>query len=192
MLSGHTHPDDGRIIFKDQDISRSSPHRVARKGIVRKFQRPSFYSELTVRENLTIAVLGTARSRRSRTSRVDEVADLVRLGDACNSVANSLSHGETQWLEIGLLLARDAELLLLDEPTAGMSPEETQATARLIRRLVDGLETSAVVIEHDMGFVRALDSPITVLHLGEVIAEGSMTEIEANDQVRRVYLGEDA
>ncbi|MHB8275712.1 MAG: ATP-binding cassette domain-containing protein, partial [Dermatophilaceae bacterium] len=172
-------------------ITNWPAHRVASAGMVRKFQRPSFYPELTVRENLEIAVLGSGLRRRALASRVEEVADTVRLGDALDLPAAHLPHGRTQWLEIGLVLGRRAQIMLLDEPTAGMTPEETAMTASLVRELVDTQGVAAIVVEHDMGFVRALEAEVTVLHLGRVIAEGPMSQIEQDAQVRAVYLGEE-
>lgn len=191
MLSGHTRPDTGRVVYKGRDITGWPPHRVAKLGVVRKFQRPSFYPALTVAENLTIPALATgARGARVRTA-VESVAEQVSLTDALQTRAAHLPHGRTQWLEVGMLLARQAQLMLLDEPTAGMTPEETAMTSQLIARLVKDNGVSAIVIEHDMGFVRSLNSEVTVLHLGQVIAEGPMSSIERDEQVRAVYLGQE-
>jgi branched-chain amino acid transport system ATP-binding protein/urea transport system ATP-binding protein len=191
MLSGHTRPDTGKVVFRGKDVTGWPVHRVAKMGMVRKFQRPSFYPNLTVTENLTIPVLATG-ARRGKVSRaVAEVAEQVGLADAVEVLAAHLPHGRTQWLEIGMLVARQATVMLLDEPTAGMSPDETTKTAELIARLVAENGVSTIVIEHDMGFVRSLNSDVTVLHLGEVIAEGPMAIVERDDQVRAVYLGEE-
>jgi ABC-type uncharacterized transport system ATPase subunit len=190
MLSGHTRPDAGTITFRGQDITGWPAYRVARLGIVRKFQRPSFYPDLTVAENLAIPALATGR-RRQADRVVREVAGQVSLGDALHVRAAHLPHGRTQWLEIGMLVAREATAMLLDEPTAGMTPEETARTSELIARLVANNGVSAIVIEHDMGFVRSLNCDVTVLHLGQVIAEGPMSAVERDEQVRAVYLGED-
>lgn len=190
MLSGHTRPDTGSIVFRGQDITGWPAHRVARLGMVRKFQRPSFYPDLTVAENLAIPVLATAR-RRQLDRVVSDVAHQVNLSDALLARAAHLPHGRTQWLEIGMLLAREATMMLLDEPTAGMTPEETAKTSNLIARLVADNGVAAIVIEHDMGFVRSLNCDVTVLHLGQVIAEGPMSVVERDEQVRAVYLGEE-
>lgn len=191
MLSGHTRPDTGRIVFRDRDITGWPVHRVARFGMVRKFQTPSFYPDLTVAENLMIAVLATGL-RHSRADRaVDDVAAQVNLTDVLPTRAAHLPHGRTQWLEIGMLVARKARMMLLDEPTAGMTPEETSQTSDLIARLVSDNGVSAIVIEHDMTFVRSLNCDVTVLHLGQVIAEGPMSVVEQDKQVRAVYLGEE-
>lgn len=191
MLSGHVRPDHGSIRFRDRDITGWPAHRVARAGVVRKFQRPSFYPDMSVAENLEIAVLATgARGRRLR-RRVEEVAHSARLSGELGALAAHLPHGLTQWLEVGMLIGRGSRLMLLDEPTAGMTPEETATTATLIRALVDDQGVSAIVIEHDMSFVRSLESNVTVLHLGRVIAAGSMAEIAADEQVQAVYLGQE-
>lgn len=191
MLAGNTRPDAGTVLFQGNDITGWPVHRVAKLGMVRKFQRPSFYPNLTVAENLTIPVLATgARSSRVG-SVVEEVAEQVSLGDALRMRAAHLPHGRTQWLEIGMLLGRQAKMMLLDEPTAGMTPEETTKTSELIARLVAENEVSAIVIEHDMAFVRSLNCEVTVLHLGEVIAQGPMSAVERDEQVRAVYLGQE-
>lgn len=191
MLSGNTRPDTGRIVFQGKDITGWPVHRVAKLGMVRKFQRPSFYPDLTVAENFTIPVLATGARGSRVESALEEVADQVNLGDALGVRAAHLPHGRTQWLEIGMLVAREAKMMLLDEPTAGMTPEETTKTSELIARLVAKNGVSAIVIEHDMGFVRSLNSDVTVLHLGEVIAEGPMSVVERDEQVRAVYLGQE-
>lgn len=191
MLSGHTRPDEGNIVFRGRNITGWPVHRVAKLGIVRKFQRPSFYPDLTVVENLTIPALATGVRGAKLSSTVQAVAEQVSLLDALHVRAAHLPHGRTQWLEIGMLVARKAQLMLLDEPTAGMTPDETMRTSELIARLVAENGVSAIVIEHDMTFVRSLNSEVTVLHLGEVIAEGPMSTVEADDQVRAVYLGQE-
>lgn len=191
MLSGHTRPDAGRIMFRGKDVTGWPAHRVARFGMVRKFQRPSFYPDLTVEENLTIPVLATGLRRARAQHAAIEVAAQVNLTDALQHRAAHLPHGRTQWLEIGMLVACQATMMLLDEPTAGMTPEETSQTSDLIARLVADNGVSAIVIEHDMTFVRSLNCDVTVLHLGEVIAEGPMSVVERDEQVRAVYLGEE-
>jgi ABC-type uncharacterized transport system ATPase subunit len=191
MLSGHTRPDTGKVVFRGKDVTGWPVHRVAKMGMVRKFQRPSFYPDLTVGENLTIPILATGARRGKVPRGVADVAEQVGLADALEVPAAHLPHGRTQWLEIGMLVARQATVMLLDEPTAGMSPDETTKTAALIARLVAENGVSTIVIEHDMGFVRSLNSDVTVLHLGEVIAEGPMAIVERDDQVRAVYLGEE-
>jgi len=191
MISGHQRSDSGTIRFKGQDITRRSVVQRAQMGIARKFQTPSVFENLSVFQNVELAVLGTRRPAAARGARIREVLDLVRMGELADEEVNSLSHGQKQWLEIGLLIGNDAELLLLDEPTAGMTAEETHATGGLIRRLTRDLKLSAIIIEHDIHFVRDLQAPVTVLHLGRVLVEGAFAEIERNEEVRNVYLGEE-
>jgi ABC-type uncharacterized transport system ATPase subunit len=191
MLSGHTRPDRGSITFRGRDVTGWPVHRVAHSGIVRKFQRPSFYPDLTVAQNIEVAVLATGARGRGLRARIEEVAGSVRLSDALEVKAAHLPHGRTQWLEIGMLVGRRAVVMLLDEPTAGMTPDETSLTARLVRQLVDENGIAAIVIEHDMTFVRSLKANVTVLHLGRVIAEGPMGVIEQDPQVKAVYLGQE-
>jgi ABC-type uncharacterized transport system ATPase subunit len=149
------------------------------------------FNELSVFENIELAVLATQVSARRRRERILEMLEMVRLAGEARQRVGALAHGQRQWLEIGMLLGRDAQLLLLDEPTAGMTAEETHATGELVRRLVGGQQLSAIIIEHDINFIRDLRAPVTVLHLGKVLVEGSFEEIAQNEQVRRVYLGEE-
>ncbi len=189
MISGHLQPSSGRIWYRGEDITRMPMVERARLGIARKFQTPSVFNRLTVYENVELAVLGTSRSKHSRDARVREVLELVRLSDQRNQMTAMLSHGQRQWLEVGLLIGNDAELMLLDEPTAGMTAEETHSTGELVRSLARDLSLSADIIEHDINFIRDLEAPITVLHLGRVVARGSYDEIARNDLVRDSYLG---
>ncbi len=190
MVSGHLRPSSGSIRFRGREISALPVHRIARMGIARKFQTPTVFDSLSVYENTELAVLATGRPARQRHARVLETLELVRLSEVAEQSVGTLSHGQRQWLEIGMLLANDAQLLLLDEPTAGMTAEETHSTGELVRRLVGDLNLSAIIIEHDINFIRDLEAPVMVLHLGAVLAEGSFAEIEANERVRSVYLGE--
>jgi urea ABC transporter ATP-binding protein UrtD len=189
MISGHHAPSSGRIYYKGQEVTRLDVVDRARRGILRKFQTPSVFDELSVYENLELAVLGTDRAPAERHRRISEVLEVVRLAELSDAQCKHLSHGQRQWLEIGLLLGRDAELLLLDEPTAGMTAEETAATARLIKDLTRDHTLSIIVIEHDIDFIRKLDSQIMVLHLGRVLTEGRFAEVSADQRVRDVYLG---
>ncbi len=189
MISGHVIPTSGRILFKDRDITRLPVHVRARIGIGRKFQTPTVFDNLSVYENIELAVLATPTPRRGRHAKIMRTLDLVRLADHSGQTVGALAHGARQWLEVGILLAGEAQLLLLDEPTAGMTAEETHSTGELIRRLVRELSLSAIIIEHDINFIRDLKAPVTVLHLGRVLVEGSFAEIERNEQVRSVYLG---
>ena len=189
MISAHLPPTSGRIWFKGQDVTALPVYRRAQMGIARKFQTPSVFDHLTVYANLELAALGKSASVPRRKARIEEVLELTRLHEERAAVAAALSHGQRQWLEIGMLLANRAELLLLDEPTAGMTSEETRATGELIRTLATIHHLSVIIIEHDINFVRGLKVPVTVLHLGRVLLQGSFDEVSENDQVRNVYLG---
>jgi len=189
MISGHHAPSSGRIWFRGRDITRLPVHGRAKVGIARKFQTPTVFDRLTVRQNLEIAALGKPVRQAERRRRIDEVLEFIRLVELSGTDASHLSHGQRQWLEIGMLLANRAELLLLDEPTAGMTAEETQATVELLRRLARTLTLSMVIIEHDMNFIRQLKAPVTVLHLGRVLTEGTFDEVARDERVRDVYLG---
>jgi urea ABC transporter ATP-binding protein UrtD len=189
MISAHLPPSSGRIWFKGQDVTALPVYRRAQMGIARKFQTPSVFEHLTVYDNLELAALGKSASVPRRKARIEEVLELTRLHGERAAGAAALSHGQRQWLEIGMLLANRAELLLLDEPTAGMTSEETRATGELIRTLATIHHVSVIIIEHDINFVRGLKVPVTVLHLGRVLLQGSFDEVSENDQVRNVYLG---
>ncbi len=189
MVSGHLRPSAGTIEVRGRDVTRLSVERRARLGICRKFQTPSVFPELSVWENVELAVLASRRRPRDTGLRIGQVLALVRLVELAGHRAVALSHGQRQWLEIALLLANDASLLLLDEPTAGMTATETRATAELIRRLSGELGISAIVIEHDIQFIRDLRAPVTVLHLGRVFAQGSFETISDDERVRSIYLG---
>jgi urea transport system ATP-binding protein len=189
MISGHLAPTEGRIIYKDRDITGFSIVRRARIGIARKFQTPTVFDNLTAYQNIELAVLGTRCPLAKRHGRIFDVLDLIRLADVWDRPVQFLSHGQRQWLEVGLLIAIEAELLLLDEPTAGMTAEETASTARLVQMLAREFKLSVIIIEHDINFIRDLRATVTVLHLGRVLFEGSFEEVAANDRVREVYLG---
>ena len=189
MISGHLTPTAGRIWFKGREITDLSVARRARLGIARKFQTPSVFDRLTVYNNLELAALGKPVSAGERAAHIEEVLEITRLRELQNVVASALSHGQRQWLEVGMLLANRAELLLLDEPTAGMTAEETSATGELIRMLAGSYNLSLIIIEHDINFIRDLKAPVTVLHLGRVLVDGSFEEVAENERVRNVYLG---
>jgi urea ABC transporter ATP-binding protein UrtD len=191
MISGHLRPSAGDVWYQGERVTHLPVTARARRGIGRKFQTPSVFDNLSVLENVELAALASAR-RQDVSARIAQVLGLVRLDDHAHVLARNLSHGQRQWLEIGLLLANEARLLLLDEPTAGMTAEETVATGGLIRQLVAELQVSAIIIEHDINFIRSLRAPITVMHLGRVLVEGSFDEVERNAEVREVYLGVEA
>lgn len=196
VVTGKTRPDSGEVFFHGEvDLIRYDETEVANMGIGRKFQKPSVIESLTVWENLELvlagrrtpfaSMFGALSSKGAR--RIDEVMELIRLSDRKAWSGASLSHGQKQWLEIGMLLLQEPELLLVDEPAAGMTDEETFRTADLLRDLAR--ERSVVVVEHDMAFIRALDCPVMVLHEGSVLASGSLDHVQQNQKVIDVYLG---
>ena len=195
MICGKAKPASGRIAFKGKSLNNLEEHQIARAGIGRKFQVPSVFRELTVRENLQVAyckntgVLANAFrfGRGQEADGLEKLAALVGLQDHLDTSAGHLSHGQTQWLEIALLLAQDPELILMDEPTAGMTVQETHKTADLFNRL-KGRHT-LIVVEHDMTFVKEIGEIISVMHLGRMLAEGTAQQIEQNQKVREAYLG---
>ena len=189
MISGHQLPTEGKIVYQGRDITRLGVAQRARLGIVRKFQTPSVFQGLSVHDNVELAVIAGGVPGSRRRARIAEVLEYIRLPQLADVLASRLSHGQRQWLEIGLLLGSNARLLLLDEPTAGMTAEETHATGRLIRELTAKLQLAAIIIEHDIKFIRDLKAPITVLHLGKVFKEGSYDEISSDEHVRNIYLG---
>lgn len=196
LVSGKTANTQGRIYVYDTEITGWPQHSIARAGIGRKFQIPSVFKDLTVRQNLEVAscrsrsVIANLRigfpSESSR--RVDAALELTGLASEAKIPAADLSHGQTQWLELGLLIVQDPKVLLLDEPTAGMTQSETLKTAQIIRDL-KGRHT-VLVVEHDMAFVREIAQRITVMHLGKILAEGDIATIEKDPKVRDAYLGE--
>ena len=190
MISGHQQPNEGRIFYQDHDITNLNVIKRARIGIARKFQTPTVFDNLTAYENIELAVFGTDCARSERKKQIKEVLSLIRLTDEYNKPVKFLSHGQRQWLEIGLLLAVKAKLLLLDEPTAGMTVEETESTANLVKDLIKEFQLSVIIIEHDINFIRDLNAPVTVLHLGRVLMVGTFEQVSANEQVRKIYLGE--
>ena len=195
LICGKLQPTSGVISYRDIDITHSEDFEIARAGIGRKFQIPSVFKQLTVRENLEVAHCKHTGIfwnffhwiRSADSDGLSSLAEFVGLGDYLDEPADYLSHGQTQWLEIALLLAQDAELILLDEPTAGMTAQETRKTAEICLRL-KGKHT-IIVVEHDMGFVKEIGDAISVMHQGRLLAEGSVAEIEKNPEVRQVYLG---
>ena len=197
LISGRLRPDSGQIIFNGQDISGKSIQQISRLGIGRKFQTPSVFEEMTVWDNLMVAgnahrrsaALFTHRVDRTRDDRALEILARINLADHRNRLAGNLSHGQKQWLEIGVVILNAPRMILLDEPTAGMTAQETAATADLILNTFH--DQTTVIIEHDVSFVRRLGCPITVLYDGKVMREGNFADIAADAAVRRVYLGEE-
>ena len=196
VITGKTRPDEGKAFFGQTiDLTRLSEPEIAQAGIGRKFQKPTIFEHHTVFENLELAMKADKRVRNTLFARLssaerDRIADMlrqIRLHDSADRVAGLLSHGQKQWLEIGMLLMQEPRLLLLDEPVAGMSDDETARTAELFLSLAG--KHSVVVVEHDMDFVGKIARKVTVLHEGSVLAEGDMETIQANERVVEVYLG---
>jgi ABC-type uncharacterized transport system ATPase subunit len=193
LLSGLHRPDAGRIVFKGEDITNLQPFQRVRKGLCQKFQTTRIYRALTVAQNLMIAERiprwSWRKNGRGNNGILNWALPTLGLDLVGERPAGKLSHSHQQWLEICLALATEPNLLLLDEPTAGMTPEETELTAQFVVNLnQQGL--TVLVVEHDMAFVRYIAQGITVLHYGRIFAEGSLDEIESNQEVRRIYLGE--
>jgi len=198
-ITGKTKPDSGRIFFgSNLDLRQMNEQQIARSGIGRKFQKPTVFEALSVAENLELALAGDRRARFAmhaklngeQRDRLGELLKTVHLAEDQDRVAGLLSHGQKQWLEIGMLLAQDPKLLLLDEPVAGMTDEETERTAELFLSL-EG-KHSLVVVEHDMSFVATLAGAhrtVTVLHEGKTLAEGTMAAVQSDEKVIEVYLG---
>lgn len=197
VVTGKTKPDSGEIIFGQAVnlLSMDEPS-IAQIGIGRKFQKPTVFANHTVFENLELAMKDDKRffktlfSRLSSTQKdkIEETMKLIGLKELYNQEAGILSHGQKQWLEIGMLIMQEPKLLLVDEPVAGMTPQEVEKTAEILTTL--SKENAVVVVEHDMEFIRSIAKKVTVLHEGSVLAEGSMDAIQNNEQVRKVYLGE--
>ena len=185
VVTGKTRPDHGSAWFAQEvDLLALSEPEIAQAGIGRKFQKPTVFESLTVFENLELAIWGdksfwkdlVARLRRAERQHIDDILDVIGLAGQRAAPAGTLSHGQKQWLEIGMLLMQEPELLLVDEPVAGMTPQETERTAELLRSLA--AEHSLIVVEHDMDFVRSIAKRVTVLHEGRVLADGEMDQAE--------------
>jgi urea transport system ATP-binding protein len=196
VITGKTRPDEGSAWFGDSvNLLELSEPQIAQAGIGRKFQKPTVFEQLTVFENLELALAGlrtfwamlVARLGAADRARIDEVLETIGLTAERRVLAGALSHGQKQWLEIGMLLMQNPDLLLIDEPVAGMTPQETERTAELLLGLAG--RHSVVVVEHDMEFVRSIASVVTVLHEGRVLAEGQMDAVQNDPRVVEVYLG---
>jgi urea transport system ATP-binding protein len=197
VITGKTRPDTGSVWFGQTiDLLGMTEPEIAQAGIGRKFQKPTVFGEHSVFENLELAMASDksvwkvlfAKLKPEQRDRIDEVLGIIGLREHARAAAGALSHGQKQWLEIGMLLMQDPLVLLVDEPVAGMTPQETERTAELLTSLTG--KHSVVVVEHDMNFVRSIARKVTVLHEGHVLAEGSMDEVQNNPQVKTVYLGE--
>ncbi|MFO1300055.1 MAG: ATP-binding cassette domain-containing protein [Burkholderiaceae bacterium] len=186
-ITGQVRPGSGRVRFDGRQLSGLAPDRVARLGVARKFQVPSVFEDLTVRENLGVARF--AAPARAALPAPEAVLSDIAMDDAADEMAGTLSHGRKQWLEIGMLLAQAPRLMLLDEPTAGMTGAETMATVDLVRRVSRRSGTACVVVEHDMRFVEALDARVLVMLAGRLVADGRFAEVRRLPAVREAYLG---
>jgi len=196
VITGKTRPDTGEVYFDGTyDLTRLDETQIALLGVGRKFQKPTVFEMHSVEDNLRLALKGDRHARAAlfwqespkERAAIDRLLETARLNGARDRIAGSLSHGQKQWLEIGMMLAQDPKLLLVDEPVAGMTDAETQQTAELLKRI--NRDHTVVVVEHDMAFVRDLNVKVTVLHEGAVIAEGSIDQVSANERVIEVYLG---
>lgn len=197
VITGKTRPTKGSVFYgQNVDLTKLSEYEIARSGIGRKFQKPTIFAQHTVFENLELAMHCDKRVWKSlfarlsgeQKQRIDEVLDLIFLREQRQRRAGALSHGQKQWLEIGMLLMQNPRIMLVDEPIAGMTHQETERTAELLTQLAG--KHSVVVVEHDMEFVRSIARKVTVLHEGSVLAEGSMDQVQNDARVRQVYLGE--
>ena len=195
LITGRTRPDDGQIEFKGTPVTKKTEYQIYRMGIGRKFQTPSVYSDHTVYENILLGLRGSrsvwsaifGRVTPAQNEQIYHVLEIIHLKDKAQVRAGALAHGQKQWLEIGMLIAQDPELMLVDEPAAGMSDEETARTSELLLGLAG--KHTIIVIEHDMAFVRQLANKVTVLHQGRVLCEGSLDEVQNDERVIEVYLG---
>ena len=197
IVTGKTKPDEGKVVWGEKNISLLglSESQIAMEGIGRKFQKPTVFEAQTVRQNLAMALKNPRgpfavlfhKKTAANAARIEEVAEQIGLADSLTRIAGELSHGQKQWLEIGMLLAQEPRLMLVDEPAAGMTPEEREKTTDILK---EAAKTRAVVVvEHDMEFVRRLNCKVTVLHEGSVLAEGSLDHLTSNQRVIDVYLG---
>ena len=196
IITGKTRPDEGEVYFAgDVDLTKQDEAAIANMGIGRKFQKPTVFESHTVADNIRMSMAGSRsifaallhRDSAGERQTVADILETTRLTAKAGTLAADLSHGQKQWLEIGMLLAQDPELLLVDEPVAGMTDAETEETARLLREIAR--TRSVVVVEHDMHFVRALDVKVTCLHEGSVLSEGTLDHVSADPRVVEVYLG---
>ena len=195
LICGKTKASEGSIRFRNRELTKLSESEIVLAGVGRKFQTPSIYDELSVFENLEISypkgrsVFGALTFKRDRAviDRVEEIAEVIFLRDQLKQSAEFLSHGQKQWLEIGMLLIQDPDLLMLDEPVAGMSVSERIKTAELLNRII--ADRSVIVIEHDMKFVEDIARKVTVLHQGKILSEGTMAQVKSDPKVVEVYLG---
>ena len=188
-IAGIHRPDSGEIRLAGERIEGRRPFDIVRRGVSMKFQIVSIFRELTVHQNLRIPAQRVLVHEHARRARVEELLDLIGLASRRDTIAGNLSHGEQQWLEIGMAIAAGPRLLLLDEPTAGMTPEETRQTADIVLRLNREMRTATVVVEHDMNFVRYIGRRVSVLHRGAIFFEGDIDAVRTNPEVALIYFG---
>lgn len=195
LICGRTKADSGSIQFRDKELTKMRENQIVRAGVGRFFQNPSIYEDLSVFENLELSyprgrnVFGALFFRRDAAviERVEQVAETIFLADHLHETAGELSHGQQQWLEIGMLLVQDPALMMLDEPVAGMSVTERRKTAELLHQIIK--DRSVIVVEHDMNFVADIAHRVTVMHQGSILSEGSMERVQSDPRVKEVYLG---
>ena len=196
IITGKTRPDQGEVLFDGvTDLTRLDETRIAELGIGRKFQKPTVFESHTVEDNLRLALKSDRRARATlwwresaaEAARVDSILETSRLSTVRDRLAGSLSHGQKQWLEIGMLLAQEPKLLLVDEPVAGMTDAETRQTAELLKAI--NRDRTVVVVEHDMSFIKSISEIVTVLHEGSVLAQGTLEQVQGDERVIEVYLG---
>ena len=196
VITGKVVPTKGDVIFKDKSLIGQKEYRIARKGIGRKFQSPRIFKNLSVQENLALSVsrpktpfsLLINNLKVKQLDKIQHLMSIVNLQSKSNIKAGALSHGQKQWLEIAMLVGQDPDLLLVDEPVAGLTDEETDLTADLLKSLAG--DHTILVIDHDMEFIRRLDCPVSVLHQGHILKEGAMSQIEKDPLVIEIYLGQ--
>jgi len=197
LITGYYKPSSGYVLFADQDITAKPVHVISKLGIGRKFQIPGIFEQLTVYQNIRVPFFSGQRQSMFVNPRLDSKSHQeimryltkINLADKADYPAKNLAHGEKQWLEIGMVLAAGPRLMLLDEPTAGMTVKETHQTAGLIREISQSTGISILVIEHDISFVKEIASRITVMYKGAIFREGNYQEIQSDDEVREIYLG---
>ena len=196
VITGKVKPTKGDVLFKGKSLLGQREHRIARLGIGRKFQSPRVFENLSVYDNLALAVANPKKpfplllgsTQGLQIDRIKQLMNIINLQSRADVLAGSLSHGQKQWLEIAMLVGQDPDLLLVDEPVAGLTDEETELTADLLKSLAG--QNTVLVIDHDMEFIRRLESPVTVLHQGQILCEGEMKNVQNDPRVIEVYLGQ--
>jgi len=199
LLTGHIKPDRGKITFRGKNITGKAPHQICRQGIGRSFQRTNIFPRLSTFDNVHVSLMAWRRKSRNIFNRSDklfgketvEILEKIGLEDKQGTTAGLLAHGDQRLLEIGIALATHPKLVLLDEPTAGMSPEESNKSIKLVQRLVREQDLTLLFIEHDMNIVFDISERILVMHMGTIMTEGNPEEVRANDEVQRIYLAEE-